>query len=58
MKEIRELFSGMGGKFISEPEDIKGKFNKIKAIIFDWDGVFNNGIKSGEEGSGTSQRWA
>jgi 3-deoxy-D-manno-octulosonate 8-phosphate phosphatase (KDO 8-P phosphatase) len=51
MNEIREIFSGMGGKFISEPENIRDKFKKIKAIIFDWDGVFNDGIKFGEEGS-------
>ena len=23
----------------------------MKAFIFDWDGVFNNGIKAGKEGS-------
>jgi 3-deoxy-D-manno-octulosonate 8-phosphate phosphatase (KDO 8-P phosphatase) len=40
--EIEELFKG---KFLTSPANIKTKLEKIKAYIFDWDGVFNNGIK-------------
>ena len=36
------------GSFISNPEVIKTKLNGIKAFVFDWDGVFNNGIKDKE----------
>jgi len=45
---IPELFTSIGGRFISEPELISAKLKTIKAFIFDWDGVFNNGQKSAE----------
>lgn len=48
---LQELFEDIGGKFISTIEDINTKNNQIKAYLFDWDGVFNNGEKSGNEGS-------
>lgn len=38
------------GSFITKPADIQQKLTKIKAYIFDWDGVFNNGQKD-EHGS-------
>lgn len=38
------------GSFITEPAVIQQKLEKIKAYIFDWDGVFNNGQKD-EQGS-------
>lgn len=41
-KEIEQLFKG---RFLTPPADIKAKLDKIKAYIFDWDGVFNNGQK-------------
>lgn len=34
------------GKFIEDKNNIVAKLNKIKAIIFDWDGVFHNGYKT------------
>ncbi|UAY51348.1 HAD family hydrolase [Ferruginibacter albus] len=37
-----EIFKG---KFVSSPETIKEKLQHIKAFIFDWDGVFTNGVK-------------
>ena len=39
-------FESSGGKFITSPEEIQAKSKKIKGFIFDWDGVFNDGIKS------------
>jgi 3-deoxy-D-manno-octulosonate 8-phosphate phosphatase (KDO 8-P phosphatase) len=39
------------GNFISPERKIKDKLKHIKAIIFDWDGIFNNGQKSAESGS-------
>jgi len=38
------------GTFLTKPVDIQQKLSKIKAYVFDWDGVFNNGQKD-EHGS-------
>lgn len=42
MMEIEKLFKG---RFLIPADKIKVKLEKIKAYIFDWDGVFNNGQK-------------
>jgi len=39
---IENLFKG---RFLTPPANILAKLEKIKAYIFDWDGVFNNGQK-------------
>jgi 3-deoxy-D-manno-octulosonate 8-phosphate phosphatase (KDO 8-P phosphatase) len=41
-KELEKLFKGT---FLTPPANIQVKLEKIKAYIFDWDGVFNNGQK-------------
>ncbi|MBN1251062.1 MAG: hypothetical protein JXR51_07445 [Bacteroidales bacterium] len=45
-EEIVKLFEKEGGEFISSPSFILEKLKDIKAFIFDWDGVFNNGQKA------------
>ncbi len=40
--EIEEVFNG---RFLTPPANILAKLEKIKAYVFDWDGVFNNGQK-------------
>ncbi len=40
--ELEKLFKG---RFLTPAANIKTKLEKIKAYIFDWDGVFNNGQK-------------
>ncbi|MEO6302370.1 MAG: phosphatase [Bacteroidia bacterium] len=45
MKEIENAYLNIGGKFITPIAEIRNKLSNIKAIIFDWDGVFNNGQK-------------
>lgn len=45
--QIKSVFSG---KFLIEPELLQQKLSGIRAFVFDWDGVFNNGIKN-ENGS-------
>lgn len=52
---IQEQFENIGGIFITPQTELKKKLSKIKAYIFDWDGVFNNGAKSGNEGSNFSE---
>ena len=43
--DLIHLFEELGGEFISPSSLFEDKWNKIKAIVFDWDGVFNTGIK-------------
>lgn len=42
---LAEIFTDLGGTFISSPAAIAAKLKKIRAIVFDWDGVFNDGFK-------------
>ncbi|MCI0415472.1 phosphatase [bacterium] len=51
MKDPSELFSELGGNFLTSPENILKKYSKIHAVVFDWDGVFNSGVKFSQEGS-------
>jgi 3-deoxy-D-manno-octulosonate 8-phosphate phosphatase (KDO 8-P phosphatase) len=44
-----------GGQFITLPDAFKIKLSNLKAIVADWDGVFNNGFKSATTGSGFSE---
>ncbi|MCX8019560.1 MAG: hypothetical protein N2747_03580 [Chitinophagaceae bacterium] len=36
------------GRFLSSADGIKKKFKKIKAFLYDWDGVFNDGTKNAD----------
>ncbi len=51
MNNIEKQFSELGGLFVTPFSTLKDKTSKIKAVIFDWDGVFNNGSKMSDEGS-------
>ncbi len=42
---IARLFEEAGGRFVSPALDIKKGLKEIEAFLFDWDGVFNRGIK-------------
>jgi len=55
LSEIDLLFSGAGGRFCTPPKELQQKLSKARAIIFDWDGVFNNGAKSDSSGSPFSE---
>ena len=48
---IIKLFEQGGGEFVSPPSVFVDKLKKIKAVLFDWDGVFNDGFKKGTDGS-------
>jgi len=41
----QEIFTALGGRFILNPEKLRDRLMGIKAILFDWDGVFNHGEK-------------
>ena len=55
MTSLKHTFEQIGGTFLVEESDIARDLNNIKAYIFDWDGVFNNGVKSFERGSEFSE---
>ncbi len=55
MQEIENSYSYIGGKFITPINEVKDKLSHIKAYIFDWDGVFNNGEKSANGSSNFSE---
>lgn len=48
--DITSIFTSLGGDFITPTETLTEKIKKIKAFVFDWDGVFNDGTKN-EQGS-------
>jgi len=52
---IQSLFAETGGRFCVPAADIQRKLEKIKAFVFDWDGVFNDGSKRDLTGSGFSE---
>ncbi len=46
MIELTEqAINQLGSKFITSPHIVKENLYKTKALLFDWDGVFNNGTK-------------
>lgn len=47
---IAQIFCAQGGEFITPTTVFSEKLKKIKAFIFDWDGVFNDGTKN-EQGT-------
>ena len=50
-ESVIKLFQDGGGQFVTPPSVCIEKLKKIKAVIFDWDGVFNDGFKKGTDGS-------
>lgn len=45
MSHLTQLFSEIGGQFISPEATIIEKLKHVKAFVFDWDGVFTNAFK-------------
>jgi 3-deoxy-D-manno-octulosonate 8-phosphate phosphatase (KDO 8-P phosphatase) len=46
--DLKELFEELGGEFVSPSSLFTKRWKNIKAFVFDWDGVFNTGIKGHE----------
>ena len=47
---MQDIFQYFKGTFVIPPEALLQRLSAIKAFVFDWDGVFNNGNKD-EQGS-------
>jgi 3-deoxy-D-manno-octulosonate 8-phosphate phosphatase (KDO 8-P phosphatase) len=52
---IEEAFIKQGAVFLSSVEEIAAKLNDVHCFVFDWDGVFNNGVKANPSGSPFSE---
>lgn len=52
---VQKKYEAIGGQFFSNEKKLEKKLKKIKAYIFDWDGVFNDGTKANELGSPFSE---
>jgi 3-deoxy-D-manno-octulosonate 8-phosphate phosphatase (KDO 8-P phosphatase) len=50
-----DKFAAAGGRFVSPVEELTKKLDQCRAIVFDWDGVFNSGRKGGARSSGFSE---
>lgn len=44
-----------GGECAVTPSELQQRLRPIKAFVFDWDGVFNNGTKNSDTGSSFSE---
>jgi 3-deoxy-D-manno-octulosonate 8-phosphate phosphatase (KDO 8-P phosphatase) len=51
MIDVESAFKAHGGEFIADYQTIVKKLTHIKLWLFDWDGVFNNGVKDEQTGS-------
>lgn len=53
--EIQSLFTAKGGRFLLPFADLAEKLKTVNTFIFDWDGVFNDGIKTNKIPSSFSE---
>ena len=53
--DIQELFESNGGVFYHSANHLVEKLSHVKAFVFDWDGVFNEGWKGAGASSGFSE---
>jgi 3-deoxy-D-manno-octulosonate 8-phosphate phosphatase (KDO 8-P phosphatase) len=55
LTEIVKRFNAAGGRFITPVEQLSARLDECRAIVFDWDGVFNDGRKGQTTSSGFSE---
>ncbi len=55
LTHIEDSFIDIGGQFFTSGFDLRERLSNIKAIVFDWDGLFNDGVKLSENGGGFSE---
>lgn len=48
-------FKELGGEFPEGYASFAGRLARVRALVFDWDGVFNNGHKTHLDGSGFTE---
>ncbi len=45
LTDIAARFSALGGVFLTEPTVLAARLKSVRGLVFDWDGVFNKGVK-------------
>jgi 3-deoxy-D-manno-octulosonate 8-phosphate phosphatase (KDO 8-P phosphatase) len=50
-EQTAKLFTEMGGEFTTSPILLSERLKKIKVLLFDWDGVWHDGRKTGNVSS-------
>ena len=45
MSHLTQLFTEIGGQFITPEAELIEKLKQVKAFVFDWDGVFTDAGK-------------
>ena len=55
IESIARRFSELGAAFVVPAEQLASRLKLVRAVVFDWDGVFNRGIKGGGSASGFSE---
>lgn len=55
MTELKNNMEKLGAKFIIPIEELACRLKNIKAIVFDWDGVFHSGYKNENRTSSFSE---
>jgi 3-deoxy-D-manno-octulosonate 8-phosphate phosphatase (KDO 8-P phosphatase) len=51
LADIERRFRELGGRFVTPAAKVAAAAENIRALVFDWDGVFNTGVKgSGDSG--------
>jgi len=55
LTDTAAAFERAGATFVVAPDDLVAKLMRIRAFVFDWDGVFNRGEKSATTASGFTE---
>ncbi len=50
-QDLRARFVRIGGQFCTPVERLEETLSHVRVFLFDWDGVFNDGMKYGDQGS-------
>ncbi len=53
--EYLKAFAALGTRFLRPPDVLQRNLGQIKALLFDWDGVFNDGWRDANGGSPFSE---
>ncbi|RMG18323.1 MAG: phosphatase [Bacteroidetes bacterium] len=54
-EQIETMFTELGATFVAPFGAFKARLARIRAFLFDWDGVFNAGLKTASRGSSFSE---
>lgn len=55
IESVQQTFVRMGARFKAGAPEMAAKLKGLRGLVFDWDGVFNDGTKGGDNLSGFSE---